>query len=221
MNGTRRQHDYAFQSRCALLALTAILLTFHLGCYRKRPLDCYPQAQPCQEFLQQIEYTDLCDEDCSEGCELMTGPPLTVSNFQNLEPLDLTLDECVMMALRGSKVMQRLGGAVVSTPQVVTTALDPALQETNPQQGVEAALSAFDTQFTTSFFYNRSERAFNNVFIGGGAPMLTTNASTFQAQLQKRTATGATLTMRNQTDYNRNGFSGELVRECVRYRQFA
>ena len=106
--------------------------------------------------------------------------------------------------------MQRLGGAVVNSPQAVTTLLDPALQESNPTLGVEAALSAFDTQFSTSFFFNRSERAFNNVFIGGGAPMLTTNASTFQAQLQKQTATGATLTIRNQTDYNRNDSPANL-----------
>ena len=185
-------------------------MVLHAGCYRKRGLSSYPQAEPCQNFIQQIEYADLSDESSSEGCELMTGPPLTVSNFEELEPLDLTLDDCVLMALQGSKVMQRLGGAVVSSPQAVTTALDPALQESNPSGGVEAALSQFDTQFSTSFFYNRTERAFNNVFIGGGAPMLTTNASSFQAQLQKQTATGATLTMRNQTDYNRNDSPANL-----------
>ena len=198
------------QVRILLFAIVCIALTAHVGCYRKRPLDCYPQSRPCQEFLQRIEYADLCDENCSEGCELMTGPPLTVSNYEDLQPWELTLDECVLMALQGSKVMQRLGGVVVNSPQAVTTALDPALQEANPLQGVEAALSAFDTQFSSGFVFNRTERAFNNLFFGGGAPMLTTNASTFQAQLQKQTATGATLTMRNQTDYNRNDSPANL-----------
>ena len=206
----RLQLTNSFHVRCCVLIATGLAIVVHAGCHRKRPLSTYPQAQPCQEFLQQIEYTDLSDESCTEGVELMTGPPLTVSNFENLERMELTLDECVLMALRGSKVMQRLGGAVVNSPQAVTTLLDPALQESTPTLGVEAALSAFDTQFSTSFFFNRSERAFNNVFIGGGAPMLTTNASTFQAQLQKQTATGATLTIRNQTDYNRNDSPANL-----------
>ena len=199
-----------FRLQGLLLVVTCLVLTAHVGCHRRRPLDSYPQAQPSQDFLQRIEYADLCNDSCSEGCDLMSGPPLTVSNFHSLEPLELTLDQCVLLALQGSKVMQRLGGAVVSSPQAVTTALDPALQETNPQIGAEAALSAFDTQFSSSFFFNRSERAFNNVFFGAGAGMLTTNASTFQAQLQKRTATGATLTMSNQIDYNRNNSPANL-----------
>ena len=111
---------HCFKLRCLLLVTICLVLVTHLGCYRRRPLDSYPQARPSQNFLQQIEYADLCDDSCSEGCELMTGPPLTVSNFHDLEPMELTLDECVMLALRGSKVMQRLGGAVINSPQALS-----------------------------------------------------------------------------------------------------
>ncbi len=134
----------------------------------------------------------------------MSDPPLTVSTFNELDPWELTLDECVQMALAGSKAIQRLGGVVVSSPQAVTTLYDQALQETNPQLSVEAALSAFDAQFSTSLFFNHNERTFNNVFAGGGAASLTTNSSTFLTELQKTTATGASFRLSSRTDYNRN-----------------
>ncbi len=122
----------------------------------------------------------------------------------------MSLDECVLQALSGSKVIQRLGGIVVNSPQAATTLLDPALIESNPLQSVEAALSAFDADVATSFFFNRNERSFNNVFFGAGAATLTTNASTFQTSLQKRAANGATFSLRNQIDYNRNDSPANL-----------
>lgn len=193
------------------LVMIALTVVSSVGCYRnRRPLDNYPQAEPSRNFLNQIEYPDLCDECGTDGESLKTGPPVTYNNFHELEPWDLTLDECVLMALSGSKVMQRLGGVVVNSPQAATTALDPALVESNPLQSVEAALSAFDAQASTSFFFNHSERSFNNLFFGGGAASLTTDASTFQSQLRKTTATGATLTLRNQVDYNRNNSPANL-----------
>ena len=185
-------------------ALICLSVVWSSGCRARRDWSEYRQAEPCQNFLSQIEYPDVFDDTCTDGADLLTGPPVTASNFHELEPWDLSLDDCVHMALRGSKVMQRLGGVVVNSPQAATTTLDPAIAETNPQQSVEAALSAFDTQASTSFFFNRTERAFNNAFFGGGAANVTTNASTFQSQLTKTTATGAQLTLRNQIDYNRN-----------------
>ena len=135
----------------------------------------------------------------------MSGPPITISNFHEMESWDLSLDECVLMALSGSKVMQRLGGVVVNSPAAATTTFDPALIESNPLQSAEAALSAFDANASTSFFFNHSERLFNNIFAGGGAAStIITDSSTFQASLQKRAANGASFTLRNQIDYNRN-----------------
>ena len=196
--------------RNSLIAATCAMVSL-VGCYKSnKRISSYSQAEPCQVFLQEIEYPDLCDDSCTDGSDLISGPPITISNFNELEPWNLSLDECVLMALEGSKVMQRLGGVVVNSPQGATTTLDPALIETNPLQSVEAALSAFDAQASTSFFFNHNERTFNNLFFGGGAASLTTDASTFQAQLTKTAATGARLTMRNQIDYNRNDSPANL-----------
>lgn len=157
---------------------------------------------PCSDQLQKISVPQLMDEASLEEV-VYSGPPITISNFQEAEPWDMSLDECVRMALANSKVMQKLGGVVVNSPNAVSTLYDQAITETGPQS-VEVALSQFDAQLTSSFNYNRSERVFNNPFFGGGAPALTSNTSNYLLQLSKRAANGSTLTMRNLTNYNRD-----------------
>ena len=57
---------------------------------------------PCQSFLQQIETPDLDCESCTTGDELRTATPLTISNYQDTASWDLTIDQCVEMALANS-----------------------------------------------------------------------------------------------------------------------
>lgn len=115
----------------------------------------------------------------------------------------MTLDECVATALANSEVMQKLGGVVVSSPQATTTLYDPALIETSAG-GVEAALSAFDAQFSGGFLYNRSERRFNNLFFGGGAANLVSHTGNFNFEVAKQTAAGTSFAVRSITDYSRS-----------------
>lgn len=181
------------------------------GCtsQRKSALEFSPDISPCQSLLQQIEYPDLVDESCTDGSELMAAPPVTISNFQEMVPWELTVEEAVELALANSKVMQKLGGVVVNSPQVATTLFDQAINETQGNS-VEAALSAFDAQLNTSLFTRRNERRFNNLFFGGGAASSITQAANFQFELSKQTASGASFALRNLTDYNRNNIPSNL-----------
>ena len=113
------------------------------------------------------------------------------------------------MALANSKVLQKLGGVVVSAPQGVNTLFDQAIQETS-LASVEDALSDFDAQLSSSFTYGRSEREFNNLFFGGGTPQLTSNTSNFNTELTKQTAAGTAFTMRSTTVYDRNSSPANL-----------
>ena len=164
---------------------------------------------PCQSFLQQIETPDLECETCTTGDELRTTTPLTISNYQDTESWDLTIDQCVEMALANSKVLQKIGGVVVSAPQGVNTLFDQAIQETS-LASVEDALADFDAQLTSSFTYGRSEREFNNLFFGGGTPRLTSNTSNFITELSKQTAAGTSFAMRSTTAYDRNSSPANL-----------
>ena len=182
--------------------LASVLLS---GCSTRNRI-VIPSAElggvACTDQLQKISVPQLLDPENVEEVAY-TGPPVTISNFDQTEPWDITLDDCVRTALANSKVMQKLGGVVVSSPNAVNTLYDQAITETGPQS-VENALSQFDAQLTSSFNYNRSERVFNNLFFGAGAPSLVSNTSAFRFQVTKQAANGSSFTIRNLTDYNRN-----------------
>ncbi|MCP4095563.1 MAG: TolC family protein [Planctomycetaceae bacterium] len=181
--------------------LLAFIAGSLVGCQHraKQVVDFSGDCSPCQSLLQQIEYPELEDEEGTDGLQYLSGPPVTISNFQDLTPLEMTVEQCVEMALANSKVMQKLGGLVVNSPQAATTLYDQAINETG-LGSVEAALSAFDAQVDSSLLYSRRERFINQAFLGGAV----TNASNFNFGIGKQTASGASYGIRNLTDYNRN-----------------
>jgi len=181
--------------------LLAFIAGSLVGCQHraKQVVDFSGDCSPCQSLLQQIEYPELEDQEGTDGLQYLSGPPVTISNFQDLTPLEMTVEQCVEMALANSKVMQKLGGLVVNSPQAATTLYDQAINETG-LGSVEAALSAFDAQVDSSLLYSRRERFINQAFLGGAV----TNASNFNFGIGKQTASGASFGIRNLTDYNRN-----------------
>ena len=202
---THIHQQYPYSQRLALIAVIALSVSTLAGCRSQRPvLINVESCGPCQDVFQQIEDPVVCEQDCQDNQYLMTGPPATISNFEKMEPWDMTIDEAVQYALENNEVLTKLGSVVVTSPQGASTIYDPAIQATNPLQSSEAALSAFDAMFTTSLFANHSERAFNNPFFGGGAAALITNAGNLNMALSKTSAAGTQYTIRNLTDYNRN-----------------
>lgn len=196
----RFQVALATLATLAALSLTVGCRSFdeekHLGKADYRPYveaverPCIPPAQPPtpeQGFL---------------------GPPPTVRNFEQLEPWPLSLQEVTRIALMNSQVIRDIGGRVVTSPTLAPTIYDPAIQETDPRFGVEAALSAFDTQLSSTLYFGRTEQKFNNIFfaLSGGA----NNTGDFQVQMSKIAATGTTFAVRNTTNYVRNGVLSNL-----------
>ena len=187
-------------ARCGLVVLLAMSFW---GC-RSHPEITFDESAG-RDFVPlatQIEYPDACVQPASAS--LQTPPPNTVREPDPEQYWELTLEEAVRIALSNSEVMRELGATVVSSPGIQRTVYDPALQVMDPFSGEEAALSAFDTQFTTSLFFDRDERAFNNPFIGGGAISLHQNIGSFQAELAKVAATGTRFAIRNETIRNSN-----------------
>ncbi|MBX3418868.1 MAG: TolC family protein [Pirellulaceae bacterium] len=174
-----------------------------LGC-RVRPKAPIDSGMPqCSDTLQKIYYPNTDTDTYGENLDLISPAPMTLDNYLTSEFMDLSLEEAVQMALTNSRVLQRLGGTVVNAPQAVQTTFDPALFETNPQLGVEAALSAFDAQVASSLFFNHAERKFNNNF----QALFSTNRSdtaNFNFELSKQTAVGTRFAIRNNTDYINN-----------------
>jgi len=159
--------------------------------------DCY------QAIASQIEYPEV--RQCSTTCDdWASQEPLTLTSTVEPEYWDLPLEEVVQLTLTRSKVLRNLGGAVLRAPSSVRTHWDPAIRETDPRFGVDAALSAFDAQFSTSVYGEKNDKALNNEFFGGGTRLLQQDLAVIQSQLTKRTATGSQFTLRKNIEYDAN-----------------
>ena len=135
---------------------------------------------------------------------LSTGPPLMIDASTPPPAWDLTLSTVIQLGLENSKVLRDLGGSVLRRPTLAQTIHDPAIQATDPRFGMEGALAAFDAQLATRLIAQKNDRAFNNLFLGGGAFLFQQDLDNFETELSKKTATGASFAVRHHIDYDAN-----------------
>ncbi len=155
----------------------------------------------------QIEYPQV--SQCSASSEDWASlEPVTLATLSEPEYWDVKLEEVIQLSLSQSKVLRDLGGAILRSPAAANTYWDPALQETDPRFGVDAALSAFDAQFSTSVFGEKNDKALNNEFFGGGTRLLQQDVLSLQSQLTKRAVTGTEFTFRHNAEYDANNAPG-------------
>lgn len=197
------------------ISLFLIALVIGTGCRSSckdikfnRPTDFTPIGM-------QIEYTDVCVEGCSATESELAPHTLTKAKFEDFVYRDISLDEAVQTALANSTVMRDLGARVLTAPQGSATIYDPALTQINPGFGEEAALSAFDAQWATGVIFNRSERSFNNRFLGLGANSAGNNNAAFQMEVSKIAAAGTSVALRNVVDYNRTNQNPGVVNNLL------
>lgn len=138
----------------------------------------------------------------SYTAEPITADMLVDSEFSNYS--DLTLDDVTRLAMQNSTVLRDIGGVVLRSPDNVQTRFVPGLTETDPRFSMEAALSAFDAQFTASAMYNDNDRLYNNAFFAGGTSAFVQDLHEYNIGIDKRTATGALLSVRSKTIYDNN-----------------
>lgn len=146
----------------------------------------------------------------SSAVERYTPPPLSLRNNEDHEHWDLSLDAAIQLGLAESTVLRDLGGAILQAPALVDTIHAPAIRYTDPRFGVEAALSRFDAQFSTQAFFEKNDRALNNIFVGGGTRLFQQDLHNYEAELLKRSATGGTYALRGITEYDANNSPGNL-----------
>ncbi|MBB3210031.1 hypothetical protein FHS27_005877 [Rhodopirellula rubra] len=138
-------------------------------------------------------------------------PPITIrdaDSLENAEYFDLTLADAIRTALTNSEVLRDLGGTVLRAPEQMPTEQTLPLVQTDPQSGIEAALSAYDAQLYALGKWQNNDRQFNNRFFGGGANSFQQDLHDYVFQTTKRTATGAELALRSITDYDANNATG-------------
>lgn len=186
------------------LALPALLLL--AGCSWRHPGGReVPQLDRAhyQAVATQIEYPDVASP--ARPDLLATLPTAAIAD--RVEYWDLPLQEAVHMALANSHVLRDLGGLVLTSPGNVQTVHGPAVQETDPRFGVDAALSAFDASFTARAFGEQNDRPVNNVLFLGDRTFCQDLAGV-ELGLSKRSATGAEFRLGHSVGYDWNNTPG-------------
>lgn len=165
-----------------------------------------PHLAHFQEFAKEIEYPDV--QSITTDDVAATPSPITLRDSAPPEFRNLTLQEAIEIALTNAQVLRDLQGLVLLSPNNSRTIQDPAIQETDPVFGVEAALSEFDATFAAAAYFEKNDRALNNQFFGGGTRMLQQDLHLYRAELTKKTASGADFTLRHNVEYDFNNSPG-------------
>lgn len=121
--------------------------------------------------------------------------PLTNRSQLPSEFFKVSLDEAIAIALNDVEVLRSLSATVVQNAQGIATSLDPAIQSTDPNFGVEAALAAFDTTLTSAIQYANNDDTFNNPTTTGSAATVQQDLTDFTFGLRKVTAAGTQLSL--------------------------
>lgn len=207
----------------SIWAVLTSLLIVSTGCHPQQPFYLFEDGDLSHyvDKATQIEYPDAQTTSLAEVEN--AAPPLTVENAIPKEFWNVTLEDCVKLALDNSKVMRTLGGRysssaqtqraqvgkapdnLITSPDAIRSVYDPAIIEATPFTGTEYALSEFDTVLASSITWQRNDRP-QNVREGLATaifnPVFQENNANFQASLSKTNATGGTMTVSNTTFYD-------------------
>jgi outer membrane protein TolC len=159
-------------------------------------------------------YTEIASRSIEPDLEGVTGetlddlPPHLIESDSNVEYWDLSLEEGIRIALSNSTILRDLQGRVMTAPAATPSIYDPAIQESNGQFGVEAALSAFDAQWSSSLFFNSSDRPLNSPEFDGSNILLQQNLGGFTTEVNKTTGYGTQFFIRNNTGYDSSNRPG-------------
>ncbi len=192
-----------------LVAWALVVLT---GCQPQMPFYFHEDGD-LSHYLGMATDIEVPDLEEVEPLSEVDGAirPFSLDNTEPKEVWDLPLEDAVRYALANSRVMRSLGGRilgppvfVVLNPEIVPTIYDPAIAESNPRMGVEAALSAFDTQFTSSVFWEKNDAPQNYQANPYFPDVFRQDVGSFQAQLRKTAATGGTWSLTHNVNYDQN-----------------
>ena len=155
--------------------------------------------QHYKDVVTSIDYPTV-DQETPDAVSF-SDEPRRIRNPRKDAIWDLGLEEALHTALANNEIIRdnsqflSSGNRLMTNPDFVQSIYDPALQDTSTlfgQNGVEAALSEFDANFTSNLTVARSSQisetsSFNHIQAGN---TLVNNAGTFAATLSKIYANG-------------------------------
>ncbi len=191
--------------------LVATLLAALTGCHPEEPFYLKNVDNDLKYWKGQaldIEVPDVTVDRLPDTANAVR--PFSLQNQDPKNFWEITLEQAIEYALKNAKVMKNIGGQVAGPADFLTRSLesaptiyDPALVESNPRTGTEAALSAFDAQLQTSLTWEKQDTpenvasSFTSVFPNVNEADL----GTFQARLQKTAGEGGTFALTHSVAY--------------------
>jgi outer membrane protein TolC len=213
----------------AVLTSAMIALT---GCHPSQPFYLFDDKD-LSHYVDKAISVDYPDSQTTQLAEIENAQaPLTLNNPEPKEIWELKLEDAIKLALANSKVYRTLNGAfgsngiinpappqgpqniggtsgatnLISNPDTNKTVYDAAITDTTPGTGVEAALAAFDTQWTSSIQAQHNLHPQNvsptSIVSGFVVPVFKEDNTTFNNALTKITATGGQFAMTNYIFYD-------------------
>ncbi len=192
-----------------------IALTAFSGCRPQQPFYLKKVDDDLAYYkgkATEIEYPDV--EADRLGDVAGAKRPFSLVNSSDPKDIwDLTLEEAMKLALTNNKVMRNIGGQIqgspeflLRNPEVAPTIYDPALAESNPRTGPEAALAAFDAQWSNSLTWQKLDTP-SNVSPYYSALIYPdvndVDQSVFQSKISKVAATGGQFSLAHNVAYNK------------------
>ncbi len=199
-----------------VLTIFAMLMT---GCQPQQPFYFFEDGDMSHYvgIATDIDYPDAEVESFNETRQAQQPRTLKDPDERKAEHYPLSLQDAVQFALANSKVVRLVGASanlaaftssppefLTSNPLAATTMYDPAIVESNPRFGVEAALSQFDAQFSTSVFWEKINRPRNIQGQQFFSNTLDQDLGTFQARLAKIAADGSQWFVSHNASYQQD-----------------
>lgn len=206
------------------VVLTSAMIALS-GCHPSQPFYLF-EDKDLSHFVDQAIKVEYPDAQTTRLSEVENAEqPLTLVNTEPKDIWELKLEDAVKMALANAKVMRSLTGryassaintnraqvgeapdAIITNPDTNRGVYDPAITETTPGTGVEAALAAFDTQYTASVQGQHNLHPQNvspaSIVSGFVVPVFKEDNMTFNQALTKVTATGGQFAVTNYVFYD-------------------
>lgn len=221
------------QSHLSRLALTAGAIALLLvGCQQDPPEVSYlgePDASYYRDRATEIDYPAV--DFATSDAVAVTQAPRTLLDVNEMPIRDITLSEALQIGMKNSEIIRSnaqfltTGNGLYTNAERTPSSFDPAIQETGVLfggRGVEAALADFDARFATSLLWQKNNQYLNSRLLAPGqaAFLNDTESGLFAAGVSKRFATGASVNVEHDVNYNYSNagsplfpsaFSGDLI----------
>ncbi|MFP6764355.1 MAG: TolC family protein, partial [Planctomycetaceae bacterium] len=177
------------------------------------------EAQDVGYYVDKASKIDYPHVEHTTDRDAFARAPHTIADLAKDRIRDMSLEQCVELALQNARIIrsgtsiQSGGNRILSSPNNAPSIYDPAIQETGVLfggRGVNAALAAFDAQFSTRAIWGRADSIRN-----GQIPTISSQNSehttALVSQLGKTFGYGGQFTLGQTVNYSKDRNPGTFA----------